>query len=43
MGDKDLGSIREMDIKTISVTWVEKGHFRGDYVADSIEELRKIL
>ncbi|MGV8172024.1 MAG: HAD family hydrolase [Candidatus Woesearchaeota archaeon] len=43
LGDKDLGILKEMNIKTISVNWIEKGHFNGDYIIDSVDELRKIL
>jgi phosphoglycolate phosphatase-like HAD superfamily hydrolase len=42
-GDKLLGELKELDINTISVNWVSKGTFRGDYEVDSVEELKHIL
>jgi hypothetical protein len=42
-GDKLLGELKELDINTISVNWVSKGSFRGDYEVDAVEELKHIV
>jgi FMN phosphatase YigB (HAD superfamily) len=42
-GDGDLGLLKDMSINTVSVSWVEKGSFRGDHDINAIEELRDIL
>jgi len=42
-GDKDIKNCKELGIKTISVNWVEKSEFEGDFDIDSIEELKEII
>jgi phosphoglycolate phosphatase-like HAD superfamily hydrolase len=42
-GDKLLGELKELNINTISVNWVSKGTFRGDYEVYSVDELKHIL
>jgi len=42
-GDKDIQACKELGIKTISVSWVSKGEFKGDYNVDTVEELKNIL
>jgi len=43
LGDKYLGGLKELDVATISVNWVSRGSFRGDYEIDSVEELKGLL
>jgi FMN phosphatase YigB (HAD superfamily) len=43
LGDKDLGGLKDLDINTISVNWVSRGTFRGDYEAENIDELKQLL
>ena len=42
-GDKLLGELKELNINTISVNWISKGTFRGDYEMYSVDELKQIL
>lgn len=43
LGDKDLGELKEIGIKTISVNWAKKGVFKGDYDIDDVSELNGLL
>jgi phosphoglycolate phosphatase-like HAD superfamily hydrolase len=42
-GDKLLGELKDLNINTISVNWISKGTFRGDYEVYSVDELKQIL
>lgn len=42
-GDNDIKNCRELGIPTISVSWVNRGEFMGDYNIDSVKELDNIL
>src|SRR3989338_2853425 len=42
-GDKDIQTCKELGIKTISVNWVSKGEFKGDYDVDNVKDLEKAL
>lgn len=42
-GDKDLGKIKDLGIKTIAVTWVKKGEVEVDHVVNEVNELKEIL
>jgi len=42
-GDKDMQTCKDLGIKTISVSWVAKGEFTGNFEANNIEELNRIL
>jgi FMN phosphatase YigB (HAD superfamily) len=42
-GDKDMPALKDLGIKTISVNWIKKGEYRGDFDVDSVEDLKKIL
>ena len=42
-GDKDITSCKELDIPSISVNWVSPGKVKGDYNANTVKELEKIL
>lgn len=42
-GDEDLQAISEKGVKTISVSWIKKGRFRGDFDIGSVKELSEII
>jgi len=42
-GDKDMQTCKDLGIKTISVNWVATGEFKGNFEADKVEEIDKIL
>ncbi|MBD3361762.1 HAD hydrolase-like protein [Candidatus Woesearchaeota archaeon] len=42
-GDKDIESCKKAGIKAISVKWVSKGKFKGDFDVNSVKELKKII
>ncbi|MBN1644998.1 HAD family hydrolase, partial [Candidatus Woesearchaeota archaeon] len=42
-GDKDIERCKKAGIKTISVNWVSKGKYKGDFDVDSVKEFKKIL
>lgn len=42
-GDTDILSCRELGIPTISVNWVSKGEHSGDYQANTVKDLEKLL
>ncbi|MBS3118215.1 HAD family hydrolase [Candidatus Woesearchaeota archaeon] len=42
-GDKDILSCKELGILSITVNWVSKGEHHGDYQADTVKNLEKLL
>ncbi len=42
-GDKDILNCKELGILTISVNWVFKGEYLGDYQAETVKDLEKLL
>src|SRR3989338_3051810 len=42
-GDKDILSCKELCILSITVNWVSKGEHHGDYQADTVKNLEKLL
>lgn len=42
-GDKDIQACKDLGIKTITVNWVEHGEFKGNYEADKVADVDKIL
>ena len=42
-GDKDILEIKKLGIKTISVNWIVKGEFKGDYDVKKVRELKEII
>ncbi len=42
-GDKDILSCKELSIPAISVNWVSKGEYLGDYQAGTVKDLEKLL
>lgn len=42
-GDKDLKIVKDLGIKTISVNWVAKGDVKGNFEAEKVEDIDKIL
>jgi FMN phosphatase YigB (HAD superfamily) len=42
-GDKDVGWCRDLEIKSISVNWANKGRFKGEHNIDTVDELKDIL
>lgn len=42
-GDKDIITCKELRIKSISVNWVSKGEFKGDYDINTVKELKGII
>lgn len=42
-GDKDINVCRDLGIKTISVNWVEQGEFKGNFEANKVEDVKKII
>jgi FMN phosphatase YigB (HAD superfamily) len=42
-GDKDILNCKKAGIKTISVNWVSKGKYKGDFDVKTVKELSKII
>jgi FMN phosphatase YigB (HAD superfamily) len=42
-GDKDLNSIKELGIRTISVNWVSSGDVKGNFDVNKVSEIDPIL
>lgn len=42
-GDEDILTCRKLGIKTISVNWVSKGKYKGNYNINSVKKLKKII
>lgn len=42
-GDKDILNCKKAGIKTISVNWVSKGKYKGDFDVKTVRELSKIM
>lgn len=42
-GDEDIKNCKEIGIKTISVNWVSRGKFKGDFDVNSVGELKRII
>ncbi len=42
-GDKDILNCKELGISSITVSWVSKGEHEGDYQADTVKDLERLL